>query len=98
GQDNFCDCGVFLLGYAQHFLNDPDGFVETILQRGKPEWTVDASELRNQVRETLFRLHREYRKEVAERKKNSRKKRSGQGQEDSAAGPSDKPVYEAQDQ
>lgn len=98
-QNNFCDCGVFLLGYAQNFLKDPDGFVEAISQKRTPEWTVDASELRNRVRETLFRLHREYRKEVAERKKNSRKKKSGEGdQEDSAGGPSDRPVSEAQDQ
>lgn len=98
GQDNFCDCGVFLLGYAQHFLKDPDGFVETILQRGKPEWTVDASELRNQVREILFRLHREYRKEVADRKKNSRKKKlEERAQKTSATGSSDDPVPEGHD-
>lgn len=98
GQENFCDCGVFLLGYAQHFLEDPDGFVETILQRGKPEWTVDAPELRNQVREILFRLHREYRKEVADRKKNGRKKRlEEKAQKDSATGSSDDPVPGAHD-
>ena len=91
-QANFCDCGVFLLGYAQRFLEDPDGFVGTILQRGKPEWTVDPSELRNQIRETIFRLHGQYREEVAQRKqerKQMRKKEREEKQGSSATGTPD---------
>lgn len=91
-QANFCDCGVFLLGYAQRFLEDPDGFVGTILQRGRPEWTVDPSELRNQVRDTIFRLHGNYREEMAQRKqerKQMRKKEREEKQGSSATGTPD---------
>lgn len=91
-QANFCDCGVFLLGYAQRFLEDPDGFVATILQRGKPEWTVDPSELRNQIRETIFRLHGQYQEEMAQRKqerKQMRKKARDETQGSSATGTPD---------
>lgn len=86
-QANFCDCGVFLLGYAQRFLEDPDGFVGTILQRGKPEWTVDPSELRNQIRETIFRLHGQYREEMARRKleRKQMRKKEREGKQGSSA-------------
>ncbi|KAJ2798958.1 hypothetical protein H4R21_003720, partial [Coemansia helicoidea] len=30
-QDNFCDCGVFLLQYIEEFLKDPVGFVALVL-------------------------------------------------------------------
>lgn len=95
GQANFCDCGVFLLGYAQRFLEDPDGFVATILQRGKPEWTVDASELRNQIRETLFRLHKDYREELAQRK--SKKRKRVEGTQEGLSTGSNTSVSEVQD-
>ncbi|MBE3045025.1 hypothetical protein IMZ48_21200 [Candidatus Bathyarchaeota archaeon] len=97
GQENFCDCGVFLLGYAQRFLEDPDGFVATILQKGKPEWTVDAPNLRNEIRDTLFRLHKEYREEeLAKRKAKKQKKVKGRTTESLSTGP-ETPVSEAQD-
>lgn len=80
-QANFCDCGVFLLGYAQRFLENPDGFVGTILQRGRPEWTVNPSELRNQIRETIFRLHGQYREEMAQRKQERRQMRKKEREE-----------------
>lgn len=94
-QANFCDCGVFLLGYAQHFVKDPDGFVATILARRKPEWTVDASQLRTQIRETLFHLHNDYRVELAERKRKKRKAKLGEGKQEATMS-SDTPVSEAQ--
>ncbi|KAK3679638.1 hypothetical protein LTR78_000013 [Recurvomyces mirabilis] len=32
-QSNFCDCGVFLIGYVEAFAADPRGFVERIMAR-----------------------------------------------------------------
>ncbi|PKS10685.1 hypothetical protein jhhlp_002441 [Lomentospora prolificans] len=77
-QTNFCDCGVFLLGYVQHFLADPDGFVSSLLQKDKPSWTVDPSSLRVQIRETIFDLHRQQKVEMElenEKKRQEKKKK-----------------------
>lgn len=57
-QDNYCDCGVFLLGYMEKFFADPEEFVANILQPGpdtKPI-TVDAPKVRNEIRDVLFEL------------------------------------------
>ncbi|KAF2483671.1 hypothetical protein BDY17DRAFT_250329, partial [Neohortaea acidophila] len=32
-QTNFCDCGVYLVGYIQEFVKDPKKFVNKVLQR-----------------------------------------------------------------
>ncbi|KAL1881155.1 hypothetical protein VTK73DRAFT_4602 [Phialemonium thermophilum] len=62
-QDNFCDCGVYLLGYIEQFLQDPDGFVQMILQKEQKKWKFDASEARNKLRELIFSLHAKYQDE-----------------------------------
>lgn len=62
-QNNFCDCGVYLLGYIQEFLKDPDTFVQTILRREQKEWVFDASETRNDLRKLVFNLHDQYQNE-----------------------------------
>ncbi|KAI1423014.1 hypothetical protein F5Y12DRAFT_716793 [Xylaria sp. FL1777] len=59
-QTNHCDCGLFLLGYIQEFLCKPDNFVRSILQRdGGISWKLDPSELRNNIRDVIFKLQRE---------------------------------------
>ncbi|KAK2067901.1 hypothetical protein P8C59_001602 [Phyllachora maydis] len=68
-QKNFSDCGVYLLGYIREFLKDPDVFVQGLLQRVKRDWDFDASELRNDLREQIFELQKEYQKEQKELKK-----------------------------
>ncbi|KAI3324991.1 hypothetical protein HD806DRAFT_533588 [Xylariaceae sp. AK1471] len=56
-QTNHCDCGLFLLGYIQEFLNDPDTFVKSLLLRdGMIPWSLDPSELRNNIRDLIFHL------------------------------------------
>ena len=59
-QDNFSDCGVFLLGYIQNFLRDPAHFVSIISQREveeTKEWMdVNASGLRTEIRDLILRL------------------------------------------
>jgi len=58
-QTNHCDCGLFLLGYIQEFLNNPDVFVQSLLQRdGKISWRLDPSELRASIRDCIFQLQR----------------------------------------
>ncbi|KAK4219205.1 hypothetical protein QBC37DRAFT_273292, partial [Rhypophila decipiens] len=53
-QENHCDCGVYVLGYVQHFVKDPDKFVHTLLRKEKPEWWIDASKLRAEWRDTIM--------------------------------------------
>ncbi|CAI4216865.1 unnamed protein product [Parascedosporium putredinis] len=78
-QSNFCDCGVFLLGYVEHFLANPDTFIATLLQKEKPTWSVDPSKLRVQIRETIFDLHRQQKVELSlenEKKRQDKKRRN----------------------
>lgn len=58
-QDNFCDCGVFILGYMEEFLKDPDGTVRKLLQRESLGWDIRPSQLRKSLRELLFKLQHE---------------------------------------
>ncbi|KAK7953958.1 SUMO protease ULP2 [Apiospora saccharicola] len=58
-QSNYCDCGVYLLGYVVEFLRDPDSFVRTLLLHEKIDWSIDAPVLRNEIRTLLFRLQDE---------------------------------------
>ncbi|KAK7749932.1 hypothetical protein SLS53_000514 [Cytospora paraplurivora] len=59
-QPNFTDCGVYLLGYMQEFMKDPDRFTSRILQSEKRDWDVDAPALRNGIRGLILRLQKEY--------------------------------------
>ncbi|KAK3327254.1 hypothetical protein B0T19DRAFT_157633 [Cercophora scortea] len=57
-QNNFCDCGVYLLGYIQEFVRNPDRFVHTLLRKEVPDWKFDPSQLRELWRETIFFVHK----------------------------------------
>lgn len=57
-QDNGCDCGLFLLGYAEKFLKDPSSFVQSILnpELEQMHWGhMVASEMRTRIRDLIFR-------------------------------------------
>lgn len=62
-QDNYCDCGPFLLGYMAEFLEDPQGFMSKAMQKqfdADRDWpTLVPSKLRTNIRELLFQLYRE---------------------------------------
>ncbi|KPM35208.1 hypothetical protein AK830_g11364 [Neonectria ditissima] len=58
-QDNYCDCGVFLLGYMEEFLKDPDEAVRRILQKEELEWNIQPSRIRAKVRDLVFNLQSE---------------------------------------
>jgi hypothetical protein len=61
-QDNFSDCGVFVLGYATKFLQDPDTFRIKILtgeMSAHTDWPdMKPSVMRTDLRNILFDLHK----------------------------------------
>ncbi|KAM3457530.1 hypothetical protein MY3296_000962 [Beauveria thailandica] len=74
-QDNFCDCGVFVLGYMEEFLKDPDTLVRKILMGGHVDWSIDAARLRHQVRDILFGLQKEQTDYLARERQAKRQKK-----------------------
>lgn len=68
-QDNFTDCGVYLLGYMQKFMEDPDRFARDLLQKVDRDWELNASALRNDIRDLIFDLQKSYQHEQNEIKK-----------------------------
>lgn len=65
-QDNFCDCGVFVLGYMEEFLKDPDEAARRLLQKEKLDWDIRPRELRTKIRDLLFSLQGEQQVRLAE--------------------------------
>ncbi|KAK0670438.1 putative ubiquitin-like-specific protease [Cercophora samala] len=53
-QSNLTDCGVYVLGYVQEFVKDPDTFVKALLSKERQEWAFSAPSLREIWRSTLF--------------------------------------------
>lgn len=75
-QPNFTDCGVYLLGYMREFMKDPDKFATNILQREERTWDFDAPTLRNEIRDLIFKLQKEYqRDQIQQRREKSLAKR-----------------------
>lgn len=60
-QTNFCDCGLYLIGYIEEFAKDPDKFVTKILRRELDEHAdfagFSASAKRDELRCELLKLH-----------------------------------------
>jgi hypothetical protein len=80
-QTNHCDCGLFLLGYIQEFLCAPDDFVKSLLQRDRMiPWSLDPSELRNNIRTLVFDLQekQQKREDAAREQKRQAKMRQSQ--------------------
>lgn len=73
-QNNFCDCGVYVLGYLDRLVQDPQGLCHKILQRELDEdvdWpSFSPSHMRGQLRTTIQELHME---QEAERKATAKK-------------------------
>ncbi|KAI1876391.1 hypothetical protein JX265_003917 [Neoarthrinium moseri] len=75
-QENYCDCGLYLLGYIHEFLQNPDGFIHGLLAQEEPQWKIDAPHLRQEIRQTIFELQKEQqRREDAERDEKRQRKR-----------------------
>ncbi|PHH78099.1 hypothetical protein CDD80_7392 [Ophiocordyceps camponoti-rufipedis] len=78
-QNNFCDCGLFVLGYVEEFLKDPYGNARKLLMREPLGWDLQPSALRNRIRELLFDLQAKQRSRLLEEKR-ARKQRSSPSQ------------------
>ncbi|KAG8158903.1 hypothetical protein KVR01_011346 [Diaporthe batatas] len=68
-QPNFTDCGVYLLGYMREFMKDPDKFATNILQREERTWDFDAPTLRNEIRDLIFTLQKDYQRDQIQQKR-----------------------------
>lgn len=78
-QDNYCDCGVYILGYMDEFLKDPDGVAKELVAREKLNWSIKPRELRSSLRDLLFDLQdqqEEGQEQVRSAKKLRRQERS----------------------
>ena len=62
-QTNFCDCGVYLIGYIEQFAKDPRGFVSKVLSKQLDQQadfaSFDPSAKRAEVRDELLKLAEE---------------------------------------
>lgn len=60
-QNNCCDCGLFLLGYIDKFLDDPKDFISSIVKREyniEKDWPrLNPSDLRASIRKQIQELH-----------------------------------------
>src|SRR4051794_1033905 len=69
-QSNFCDCGLFLLGYMEKLLEDPGGFVRRVLTRdfgSQGYWaSLEPSRMRSEMRAVLQELEQEQSRERRE--------------------------------
>lgn len=81
-QQNYVDCGVYLLGYAQQFFEDPDLFKNRLLSgemQIETDWPdMTMSSMRAGMRDILQRLNREQEaeREQAKKQKKQEKKAS----------------------
>lgn len=62
-QSNYCDCGLYLVGYVAEFARDPEGFVNKVLTRQLDQdsdfASFDPSAKRAEIRDDLLKLHDE---------------------------------------
>ncbi|KAL8781954.1 MAG: hypothetical protein Q9213_005793 [Squamulea squamosa] len=75
-QDNFCDCGLFLLGYMEKFFDNPRRFINKVMRREwdlQKDWPrLDPSIMRANMRGLLMALGESQREEF-ERARNARR-------------------------
>ncbi|KAF2096035.1 hypothetical protein NA57DRAFT_59094 [Rhizodiscina lignyota] len=83
-QKNFCDCGLFLLGYIEKFLQDPKAFITKILSQEfdeEEDWPeMNPRKMRNSMRDLLMETY----KEQAEERAGSKKKKKTPKKKDAA--------------
>jgi sentrin-specific protease 7 len=72
-QNNWTDCGVYLLGYAEKFFADPDDFKTKLLtgeMTADEDWPqLKPKEMRNNLRDIIFALAEEQKLTVEKKKK-----------------------------
>jgi sentrin-specific protease 7 len=76
-QSNYTDCGVYLLGYAEKFFQDPDEFKNKLLtgeMTATEDWPqLKPKEMRNNLRDIIFELAKEQKLTEAPKKKKVKK-------------------------
>ncbi|CAF3467227.1 unnamed protein product [Fusarium graminearum] len=78
-QDNYCDCGVYVLGYMENFLRDPDEAVRRLLQKEPSQWVVKPQQIRANVRNLLFDFQKEQHLRLEKEKELKRQRRATKG-------------------
>ena len=69
-QNNFCDCGLYLLSYVSEFLRDPSGFVEKVMHREPIAFSdIDPHVLRTIIRSLLQSLYEEQKQSRLDKKR-----------------------------
>ncbi|KAK0383437.1 hypothetical protein NLU13_9348 [Sarocladium strictum] len=63
-QDNWCDCGVYMLAYVEQFLQNPDESIRCILQKEPTGWKVTAPDKRKSIRQLIFALQTRQQKDA----------------------------------
>ncbi|KAL7974745.1 hypothetical protein HDV63DRAFT_364043 [Trichoderma sp. SZMC 28014] len=94
-QNNFCDCGVFVLGYMEEFLLNPDEAARKLFLKDELGWNIRPSDLRNQMRDLLFKLQAEQHErhvQQREEKKLLKAKRKAMAESSSQISSPPKPV------
>ncbi|KAF1847720.1 uncharacterized protein K460DRAFT_403048 [Cucurbitaria berberidis CBS 394.84] len=90
-QDNWTDCGVYLLGYVEKFFQDPDEFKNKLLtgeMSAHEDWPeLKPREMRKAMRETIC--------QIAEEQQAARKVEKKAKKEDSKAKASPAPIKES---
>ncbi|KAG6066275.1 hypothetical protein E4U32_006306 [Claviceps aff. humidiphila group G2b] len=90
-QDNFCDCGVYIMGYMASFMKDPDETIRKLLQREPLGWDIRPSRIRNELRDLLFTMQRDQHERLIKEKELKRslsaKKKKGSVANDAKALP-----------
>lgn len=79
-QNNLCDCGLFLLGYVEKFLDNPKEFTSKIIAREydvEKDWPrLNPSTLRVSIRKQIMDLHEEQQRD---RREDARKPENDHG-------------------
>ncbi|RBR18313.1 uncharacterized protein FIESC28_06086 [Fusarium coffeatum] len=78
-QDNYCDCGVYVLGYMENFLRNPDDAVRRLLHKEPSGWVVKPQEIRAKVRDLLFEFQKEQHSRLGKEKELKRQRRASKG-------------------
>lgn len=84
-QDNFCDCGVFVLGYMKEFLQDPDEACRRLLKKEPLDWEIRPVEMRKEIRDILFDLQKQQQMRLDEEKEAKRQRLRAKKQAAAAA-------------
>ncbi|KAI6367061.1 hypothetical protein MCOR25_004984 [Pyricularia grisea] len=97
-QDNYWDCGVFLMSYVEALMRDPEAFIRKVLPRkaGAADeglaCTVDAAAMRKLIRTTILKQQIIYQKKVEDEAEAKRLRKLRKAQGSASAGISSPPA------